>query len=385
LSGVRHTAKYGILTVLLLVLFNPGLQDSFELKKWIKPLNGSFTNAKDTSFSWPGWFSGGYQAQKEKFLRDSFGLRNYYVKLNSQVNYNLFKKANAVYVIVGEDNYLYETGYFDAFFGKDFIGRERLDSLLFMLKDVQQKARKSGKLIIPVFAPGKASYYPEYIPAGYRSDHKLSNYLYLAAACKARKIDHIDFNRYFIERKYISKYPLYPQFGIHWSNYGALMSFDSILRYTEAKLNIDLPDVLFRKINLSRKLQNTDDDIIKGMNLLIEPRTFEMAYPEWEVRSDSLKHARKRLLVMADSFWWYIYSTSLPTAVFSKDNFWFYNEVVYPESFTRPTFVKDIDYKKAIRDADVILILHSESTLSRFGCGFIQMMSEAYSTQGEVK
>ncbi len=33
-------------------------------------------------------------------------------------------------------------------------------------------------------------------------------------------INHIDFNSYFVQNKGKSKYPLYPQYGIHWSYCG---------------------------------------------------------------------------------------------------------------------------------------------------------------------
>jgi hypothetical protein len=367
-----------VLAGILLALFLPLLQDLFRLKRNIEPLKGSFEMSRDTSFSWTGWFDGGYQQQKEKFLRDSFGLHDLCVRLNNQVNFNLFKKAGTVYVVVGKENYLYEVGYFNAYFGEDFVGEKKLDSLAERVRDIQDTLRRLNKLILPVLAPGKASFYPEFIPDKYRREPRVSNYLYLSAAMRAKGVDHLDFNRHFIEQKHRSDYPLYPQYGIHWSDYGAIMAFDSIVRYVELKLDRELPEIVFTNTRITDTLQNTDDDVIKAMNLLWEPRTFPMGYPSWNVKYDSTRHHKPRLLVIADSFWWYIYSTGLPGAVFKGDRFWFYNEAMYPESYTKPIFVKDIDHAAAIRNADVILILHSEATLSRFGRGFADLCHEVY-------
>jgi hypothetical protein len=138
-------------------------------------------------------------------------------------------------------------------------------------------------------------------------------------------------------------------------------------------------------MTVSDSLHNTDNDVIKGMNLLRWPKTFAMAYPDYWVVNDSLKHHRPAVITVADSFWWYIYSSNIPNATYGDHHFWYYNETIYPESFYSPTNVKDIDYFKKIRDADVLIILHSESTLARFGCGFIEMAYETYCAPGLYK
>lgn len=360
----------------MFVLFIPMLQDYTEYKTYIAPLNGSFETEKDTAFNWPAWWEGSYQEQKNRFLKDNFGLHNYYVRLNSQLNFNLFKKANAAYVVVGKDNYLYETGYIDAYHGKDFIGTQKVETYMRQLKQVQDTLAAHNKLLLVVFAAGKASFYPEYIPDHLRKMPSLSNYHAFRAMAARYNINHIDFNKYFIEQKNKSPYPLYPQYGIHWSNYGSIMAFDSMVKYTEHKLQRDLPDVELPSVELSDSLRHTDNDIIKGMNLLWEPPSFKMAYPTFNVRNDSTKH-RPSMLVIADSFWWHIYSTNLPAAVFSNHQFWYYNEAIYPQSFTAPMNVKDTDYKNNIRSFDVIVLLHTESTLARFGDGFVEMCYEA--------
>ena len=297
----------------------------------------------------------------------------------------MFNKANAAYVIVGRDNYLYETMYPYTYYGKDFIGAKAIDDYTKQLKAVQDSMLKKGKLLVVVLAPGKASFYPEYIPDKYKGPPAPSNYLYFREAMAMKGIKHIDFNKHFVEQKHKSKYPLYPQFGIHWSNYGSIIAFDSLTRFIEHEMKINLPDIEIKKINLSDELQNTDDDIIQGMNLLWWPKTFNMAYAETKVNNDSTKHKRVTLLSVADSFWWYIYSISLPSDVFRNHEFWFYNEAMYPQSFTSTQLVSQSDYFSKIRSFDVIVILHTESTLSRFGRGFVQMAYDTYCNPSENK
>lgn len=343
-----------------------------------KPLNGSFFNEPDVSFSWQSWFSGDYQEQKDKFLSHHFGLHNTYVKINNQIEFSLFKKPHAKFVVIGKENYLYEMSYIDAYFGKDYKGQPWISDQVKKLKCVQDSMTHRNKLLCVVFAPGKASFYPEFIPEKFKRKNAHTNYGTFVSVAQQQNLNHIDFNQYFVTQRSKSSYPLYPQFGIHWSNYGALLAIDSVVRYAEKHLGYDLADVVHIKTEFSDSLRPPDDDVLKGMNLLIEPQTFPMAYSSYSVTYDSTKHRKPNLLVIADSFWWYIYSTGIPGSVFSENRFWYYNEEMYPESFTGPYYVNAVNYYERIRHADIILILYSESNLYKFGNGFADMCYEAY-------
>jgi hypothetical protein len=290
----------------------------------------------------------------------------------------LFKKAHVKDVIVGKNNYLFEKDYIKAYYGKDFIGEERARLLFEKLRKVQDTLEKQKKLIVVIFAVGKASYYPEYIPEDMLETPNQSNYRCFTELASQMRINHIDFNAWFIEQKFKSKYPLYPQFGIHWSNYGSLRAFDSIVNYIDHKSNTNLPDLKVKKITISDSLRPSDDDIIKAMNLFVQPKTFPMAYPEYEVLNDRSVHKKINLLVIGDSFWWQIYGSGLPDKVFSKNSFWFYNKEMYPESYTSPMFVFNSDYFKRINESDAIILIHSEATLKNFSNGFIEMAYESY-------
>jgi SGNH hydrolase-like domain, acetyltransferase AlgX len=363
---------------LLLFLFIPLIQNVTHLKKYIHKLDGAFYPEQDIAFSWPAWYNGSYQEQKDKYIKENFGFHNYYVRLNCQINFSLFKKANASYVVVGRDNYLYETAYIDAYYGRDFIGQDKINDYITKLKQVQDTLQKLNKLILVVFAPGKACFYPEYIPENYTSEKTITNYEGFIKSAQTHQLNHIDFYKYFRDQKQKSKYPLYPQLGIHWSNYGSTLAFDSLVRYVENKLNLNLPDINIGTIKLTDSLQDPDGDAVKSLNLLKRPNSFQMAYPEYKINYDSLKDTKLNLLSVSDSFWWHIYGSGLADKTFGSSRFWFYNEEMYPESHTSSWHVSQVDYAAKIREADVILLMHSEATLHKFGGGFVDMCHEAY-------
>src|SRR4051812_269321 len=71
------------------------------------PLQGYFTDAKDTGLSWVGWMTGDYQKRKSDFCNDHTGFRPDLVRLSGQVGFSLFRKADYGGAVVGAGNNLY--------------------------------------------------------------------------------------------------------------------------------------------------------------------------------------------------------------------------------------------------------------------------------------
>ena len=108
-----------------IILFLPIVQNKFNFSV-VENLNGYFNSPKDPSINKTEWFSGAFQEKQEAYLNTSFGFRNTCVRLNNQLFFWLFNKANANGVIIGKSNYLYEANYINAFTGKDFLGENKM-------------------------------------------------------------------------------------------------------------------------------------------------------------------------------------------------------------------------------------------------------------------
>ncbi len=347
------------------------------LLKFVLPseygLKGAVESSTEQTFSIGTWFEGSFQQAIDANRNDRFGGYDYYVRTYNQIDYTLFKKANANYVVCGENNCLFEIGYLNAFRGKDFIGRNAIADKVRMMKACQDEMQKRGKLLLPVIAPGKASFYPEYIPENYKKKLGPSNYEVFSSELKHQDVKHIDFRAWYVANKTTSKYPLYPLSGIHWSNYGAITSFDSILGCMANFFNKEMPRVIIDKVRLSDSLQDPDQDIANGLNLLYPLDFPPLAYADRHISKGDF---RPRVITIADSFWWYIYSTGMPAACFSKHEFWYYNEQVYPATEGIETRVRNINYFKRFEEADVIIVLYNESNLHRFSDGALEACYE---------
>jgi len=354
-----------ILLILLFgMLFFPHIQKQFELIS-TKPLQGAFIAALDTNISIGTWLSGKYQEKEEKYLNENFGLRTPLVRVHNQIDFSLFAKTNVASFIVGKQGCIYTKEYLDAYAGKDFIGEDSIIRRLQRVKFIQDTLAKMGKTFIFVFASGKASFYPENFPSPYSSaQNKKNNYFYHLKKAGELGVNYIDFNKYFVENKYRSKYPLYPlKYGIHWSEYGMCLVMDSLVKYIEQRRGIDMPDFYWNEIETANA-KYLDVDIAVPMNLLFFSNDDKMAYPHLKIQSGKGK-TKPKILAIGDSFYAALHNKGFAKA-FSSNHFWYYNKTLVDMKPTR-----NLTIEEEINNSDVVIIMAPESNLKDISWGFI--------------
>jgi hypothetical protein len=170
----RDSIKNLLFLVLMMILLVPSIQSKF---KWIKevPLSGAFKPPVDTvnnSLSISSWFEGSFQELYDDDTRYKVGFRNLLIRLNNQLSYSLYSKANAEGVIVGRRNELFEEDYIREYLGQYFVGDSVWIKKALKLKAVQDTLASMGKTLVVIFEPDKASFYPELIPSQYQQIEK---------------------------------------------------------------------------------------------------------------------------------------------------------------------------------------------------------------------
>jgi hypothetical protein len=372
--------KKGLMVCIVTFLFFPLIQEFFHLAE-LKNLSGAIEYYSKPSFTFKAWLDGKFQEEKEKYVNQNFGYRNFLVRLNNQLDYWFHNKANAESIIYGKNGILMGKTYTDAYYGINYIGDEKVKSEVRKMKFISDTLRKLNKNFIVIIAPGKASFFPEAIPAEYITEKKKSNYEGYRDEMQKQGVDYIDFNRWFIQMKDTSRYPLYPTLGIHWSIYGAALATDSLVGYVEKKRNQDLPEFKIIGIEQPDTLRDPDGDIYWGINLINELPFQKMTYPVYAVHSDSSK-VQPSVLIVGDSYWWNVFNFGITGSVFKNGKFWFYNKSVWPESYTKKTSTSEVDFDRQIRETDVILFCHTESTMHDMGYGVVDQLYK-YFTEGK--
>jgi hypothetical protein len=336
-------------------------------------LQGVYETVPRAHFSVSSFMNNGFQEQFSYYVEDLRGLKGVFTRIRNQVDYTLFLLPHANKIVRGKNGYLFGEENVLAYLGKDFPGEHYLDVKIRELKLFQDELWEKKKiLLIVIFTPDKASFFPQFLPERYlKKRQKLNNYLYYSKKCTESRINVIDFNRYFILARDTSRYPLFTKTGVHWSSYGAIIAADSLIRYLGEKLFVKLPKIVIDRIRLSRVPKDEDDDISRTMNLMWRISQPELAYPKFHFISEQAT-VRPSALFIGDSYYWNWYKPGIIRNIFRNTEFWYYDKEVYPESFFNTCYTWHINLKNSIERQDVIILLQTNNGEGYdFGYGFV--------------
>ncbi len=370
MNKVNEFIKQSILIILIILISLPVLNGEIKIIQE-KKLHGAIKQAPKPELNFKDYFKGVYQEEYAEYLNDHLQYRSYLISIYNQILYSFFRIANAKGVIIGKENYMYEDVYIHEYTGKTFIGDSAVNTRVRALEEIDSALQSKGKYLIVVLAPGKASFFPEYIPDNYPIVNKQTNYKSYHKHLSSSKVPHIDFSDLFRKYKEISEYPLYGKYGIHWSVYGMHKAADSLIRFTEQLLNKNIPEKRWLGIELSDTARFEDNDIEKGLNIYSKLKAYPLAYPIVDFESSEESY-RPNLLAISDSYWWTIHGAQIPHNQFGDYKFLFYYNAAYDGyNEISNTVSKDLLYAY-IEDAEVIVLMATDANLSWFPYGFIE-------------
>ncbi|RFC54770.1 hypothetical protein DXU93_07230 [Brumimicrobium aurantiacum] len=380
MNRMKSTIKYkkGLFIGILGILVFPLFLEFTEMIQ-LKPLKGSYEIPENPEFTLAQWFTGEYQDEKENFIKKSLYVRPVFVRFYNQYHYSFFNIPKANSIIIGKSSYLFGDNYIKEYFGTNFIGHQKIEEKVNKIQRVADTLKAKGIDLIVVLAPGKASFYPEYLPESYDSmSVGTTNYEVYNQQFLSSNIHYLDFKKWYLDIKETSKYPLFPKTGIHWSKYGELIAADSIIHYINSiSPTKKAPELLLGKTKVTSDMWGTDDDIEQGMNLMFDIPDLEMAYPHYEY--DTLnKQEQPKVLTVADSYYWGMFNFSLSKKAFDNGEFWFYNIDIFPSEEGKPSFVSEIDIVESVEQNDIVMLVSTDANLFKFPFGFIDRLYEAY-------
>lgn len=361
---LRRLLLFLISIFLLLFLFQE-ITNAFPVGR----LNGAFERVKRPQLVLDSVLNGSYQKNLTAWVNENFGFRNTLVRLHNQIGYWLYKQAYTNAVIVGKEEFLLDKKYIDAYTGADFLGEDVLRKKVQLVKMLQDSLQAHHIQFLFVMAPGKASFYKEYIPDEYLTNVHPGNYECLTKLFVEMGVNHIDFRKWFDDLKPKSKYPLFPKCGIHWSTYGADLAADSIIKRIEALTATKMPHMVFESIHVPDTLRTVDEDVGKGMNLLWNIKNIPMAYPTISYTDVERK---VKLLTVGDSYNWTMPLYNMTDSVFKKMDYIYYNKKLFVNNRGEGYEDEQINRARLILGHDVVMILTTDANLADFGWGFFE-------------
>lgn len=365
--------------VLMALIFVPLAQTVWPVI-WLEPLIGERTDAELPQFSLSGYWTGKFQQGFENWHRGNFGFRSLMIRIRNQFDFTLFGEVHSDAVVVGKRNYLFQHAYLQAWAGTDYLGRERISEMGQQLLEIQDELSRQGKTLVVALAPGKASYFPEYVPEEF-SKAGPNNGEAMGDIFREMGINLIDYNRQYQELKGKTEHLLFGKTGIHWSNYGCAISLQEFMDKLEELRDEELPDFVIKSAVDSTNLVDPDDDLAKVMNLLYRIPPDPMALLDVEWQSDDEDH-KLRLTAIADSFFQqFVINCHLFPNGFSSIDYYFYNNKVWysgdspptERNFQTPSTEKALE---SVDNSDVVLIMVTEANFGGLGFGYLDPLYE---------
>lgn len=353
------------------------------MKKDNKPnLTGIVISDKKPEFSQENWFMGLYQTDMDDYNNDHWSLKEISVRLNNQFYYNVFNQIRVNRFVIGKEDYVFSEGYIYSAYGDDFIGEQKIKTLMEMAKVVQDSLKRHGVDLLCVYAPGKAQHLKEFIEDKYKHPIKNTNHAEFVKQSKALGVNYLDLLTYFDLLKPNSKYPLFPKFGHHWSYYGEVLAIDTIIRHLEVLHGKQMPEIGWENVVAVDTAQSRDADVLKSMNLYKNPeQNMKLAYQEIMFENDSIKNTT-RVLSIGDSYWYGALFKAIPTNCMAGGQFWYYyNKVIPPPVQGQNIEAWELNLKEEIeQNHNVVMLVYSDGNLGAFGNSFIQDAYEMYTS-----
>jgi hypothetical protein len=368
MDKLNNTAIKFFFVAILLLLLLPMINYQLKFIKELR-LYGSETQALQPIRSFKSYFKGQYQDSFAHYFSEHLPLRSYAIKTHNQILFSAFKYTNASQVVIGKESYLYETPYLNAFTGLNYIGDSAINIRAIKLQKLQLALAKINKKLLVVFAPGKASYFPEAMPNEYQQKINKNNHDEFVKAYQKKQINYIDFVTYFNKLKQTSPYPLYGKYGIHWSQYGMNIALDSMLHKMELDANQKFPS----RINLETAVTNdyrfTDNDVELALNLFVDLPKENMAYRSFQFEKNTNKY-KPNIIVVADSYWWLAHNNYISKEIFKEYHFLYYNKSIYDFDQELPLTPNDDLIADYLNRADIIVLMATEANHNWFPYGF---------------
>lgn len=374
--------KQGMFTFLMCMMIFPLLQSRFGLIGE-KPLTGAYSTITKPDlkrFTRPAWLSGIFQEEFNNQTENHIGFRNSLVRINNQLDYTLFRQANAEGVIAGKNGELFEEDYIREAKGLFFIGDETWKKKATRLKAVQDTLSALGKTLVVIIEPGKATYYPELSPRKYRniqSDGKFSNYGQMLGHFTREGINVLDLDAFFRIKKNENPYPLFLKGGTHWSYYGAALAADTVLAYLSGLSSKSIPDMRIEGTKTLDTIRHPDYDIGLAMNLIFPIRQKEPVYPVFSF-SETNNSAKADALIVGDSFYFNWLNDQITPSAFGNCDFWYYNKNITRCDYVQDGVASDKNFRDEVLKRDIIMIMITGRFHHAFAWNFDEQLYELF-------
>lgn len=379
-----NTFKYilfGVVFMLFfgLLLYTPVVQH-FIPSTQVEALGGArFSDQRPNYWSW-AWKDGSFQKKVQNYLKNENEVISTFVRLNTQLDYNLFSEIPHEDILAGKDDYLMPKSSWIPAVGKDFLGEEKINKQADQLKVIHEYLASKGKHLLLLTPPNKSTAMWDHLPDYYRNHPKSdNNRQFFQKALGERNLNVIDFSQ-FINANEKGPYPIYPQGGLHWTYYGYTLAADSIRNYLTYQLGWQMPTMEWKdRVEVKKTGRLSDRELYETANFLKEPTLNPLPYPDIKYNRDSADLIK--VLSVGDSYYKLLYDYGIHAGLFHQDSpFWYYASTLFPPVYRNGKKLNnsgDLNVLEVIENKDLVVLTVVEGNLKTFGWGWVERTHKA--------
>ena len=294
------------------------------------------------------------------------------VRLTNQLQYSLFGASPLARVVLGRDRELLERAYLLDYCGRDvpaFLATA--PAWAGKIRQMQDLARRRGRLFLYVITPSKVAQYPAFLPAHWPCPAPEADRVGLVPAwvrvARAAGINTADTTAALWAAHPRYPFNLYPQGGTHWNEVGWAVGAQAVL----AALRGLSPDPHFAPFSMGWRMSDdpggTDIDLADLMNLMWPLVHFSV--PHTAISAPPPPVCRPlRITIVGGSFMMGIGQvlSRLPCpATVVEYEYWSIYHIAFHCGKATPEGVDPAQRDRDLNDADVIIYEENEQLLGQ--------------------
>lgn len=325
------------------------------------------------------------QKYVEALIAKKIRLRNFFIRVNSQIYYSIFHKSFAEdsQVIIGKHQQLFELGYITSYchlienFHDD---PKQLIAWADKLKILSDVFAKRGQTFIYLITPSKAEYIPQAIPQRFHCRNVgMSEHLkQLETLLRERNIAYVNGAALMMDATSHYKTSMFPRGGTHWNLLGAGIAanalLDAINRDGRVRVNL-----LHFNYELQMHPEGLDTDLLTLIKLL-KP-DLHYAVPKLTYDQRFIVHPPVKIAFIGGSFIEVLTHIFLANQTFSRMDYYFYF-ALYRTSYLKnqAPIVHSVDLLSPhvldpVLAANVVVLEENSAvTLSHHGVTFYEVL-----------
>ncbi len=367
-----------VVVPLILLLFSPIIQWKYKIAPEIRLAGVEATVAERPVFKYSDWLTGKYQKEVETAFSKLNGLRGFFVRLDNQINFSLFKECSSYGggIAVGKDNWLFEKSYVNYMNNDNQADLSALEPRIIEMKQLQDLLTSRDIYFLFLITPSKATVYGEHLSEKYIKDslvRETAKYTTAKRLLDSHGINYIDAHKFFMENKETAPYDLFVRGGTHWSYYGASLFSMELISRTRQDTGLPIGSISCESIQVGSLPWSTDADIASLMNVFdMTPACGDMPHPI--MKTSFPKNAiRPDVLVVGGSFLHTINGFVCDELFGTRDYYYYYQRnIPRPFSKDRESIPKNEQLKDALLSKQIIIVESNETLLHNIGSGFIE-------------